>query len=285
MDGEYIVRAARCTLAEARALLAVERKALGDSPYVAEEILDVLRRPEHHAYVACLGDDVVGFCSCFETRAGGGNRLELDMLGVLPAHRHHGLATALVTRSMREARQRGVTDFRAVVATDNLESCSVFRRAGLPPSPHAFDMLVYEITDSRPAASLPHRWEWQITRGGSPGAVVRPDVGSCRFACGREMHRLKDEEGLTVATAECLQVQTMAYQGLWLEKLWGASDRATRLMARALVERAKALDLDEIGYLAQRKREAVHAAGESSPLIHEGFECVGSYLVFGARRT
>jgi len=279
VSGAYLVRPVRHTLPEAGALLAVERKSLGDSPYAAREILKVLRRPEHYAYVACLGSMVVGFCSSFETASDQGSRLELDMLGVLPAHRHRGLGTALVRTSMGEALRRGVREFRAVVAVDNVASHLVFVGAGLATLPHRFDMMIYEISGRRPLGFLPEGWSLHA------GGLGRPEPASDGLASGRETHTLKDQAGAIAAMAQCLQVHTLAYRGMWLEKLWGASKRATRLAARAVVERAKVLGLDEIGYLAPSRGDADDQASNSAALLGEGYKRVGSYHVFKARRA
>ncbi len=56
------------TLADAEALLAVERQSLQDSPYTSAEVQQVLLRPEHAAYLAWRGAEPVGLCSCFETQ-------------------------------------------------------------------------------------------------------------------------------------------------------------------------------------------------------------------------
>ena len=87
------IRPVRPILADATALLAVERRSLGDSPYTPEEALAILRREEHHAYLALAGGRPVGFCSSFETPTDAGPRLELDMLGVHPGYRGRGIAT------------------------------------------------------------------------------------------------------------------------------------------------------------------------------------------------
>ena len=71
------IRPARPVPADAEALLAVERSSLGDSPYTPEEVLAVLRLPEHYACLALAEGRPVGFCSCFETPTDAGPRLEI----------------------------------------------------------------------------------------------------------------------------------------------------------------------------------------------------------------
>ncbi|OGO04231.1 MAG: hypothetical protein A2Y73_00575, partial [Chloroflexi bacterium RBG_13_56_8] len=161
MGETYVIRRVYPTLADAQILLAVERESLGDSNYTPEEALRVLARPEHHAYVATLDGEVVGFASCFETPCERGTRLEIDMLGVAAARRRRGLATRLILHSMREAEERGVRAFRAVVAEKNLASQRAFRCAGFVSSPSPLDMLIYEVGGTIPVGFLPPKWAWR----------------------------------------------------------------------------------------------------------------------------
>lgn len=263
MCNDYVVQKVLSTLAGAEALLAVERATLGDSPYEAAHILELLQRPEHHAYLATLEGTPVGFCSCLETPTREGPRLELDMLGVLAAHRGRGVATQLVRCAMEDALRRGVERFRAIVREDNVASRRVFERAGLSLF-YACDMLVYEIRGRVPLAFLPEGWTWSF-------APLAP---------GLEAHELRNAAGAPAATSECLQVHTLAYAGLWLERLWADSDQAQALIGRAAVERAKALSLDEVGYLLPQTD-----GSRSDALLREGYRCTGRYVILTARRT
>lgn len=264
MRDDYVVQKILPTLVEAEALLAVERATLGDSPYEAAHILELLQRPEHYAYLATLEGAAVGFCSCLETPTRDGPRLELDMLGVLAAHRGCGVATRLIRRAVEDALQRGVERFRAVVRKDNVASRQAFERAGLSPSACTYDMLVYEIRGHMPLAFLPEGWTWSF-------APLVP---------GLEVHELHDATGTRVTVAECLQVHTLAYAGLWLERLWAASDRTQALIGRAVVERAKALSLDEVGYLLPQIE-----ARRSDALLREGYRHTGRYIILTAGRA
>jgi GNAT superfamily N-acetyltransferase len=257
-----MIRLASRTLADAAALLAVERASLGDSDYTPEEALAVLERTESHVYLAQVDQEYVGFCSCFETPRAEGPRLEIDMLGVLPAHRGQGIATALVARSLSDAVARGTHAFRAVVAEENRASQRAFERVGFVCS-QSVQMLVYALYGWAPIAFLPAGW------------IHRKDQAHSE---GGERHRLVDADGSVAAAAECLPVHTLAYVGLWIESIWGASTQALRLMARALVERAKRLTCDEVGYLLPLADEA--RCWE--PLLSEGFADVGRYRVYTA---
>ena len=289
------IRGARPTLADATALLAVEGQSLGDSSYTPEQVLSILQRPEHFAYLASVGGTAVGFCSCFETPTGNGHRLEIDMLGVVPDYRQQGLGTCLIAHSMAEARRRSLQAFRAVVSVDNVSSQRAFRRAGLEPSSHAFDMVVYEIRGLSATKFLPEGWSWHIAQEGTwPAWLARlangqadrrmPDQPLHTFnadGCGHEVHWLEDGEASVVAIAECLKVHTVAYEGLWIEKLAADSARSGGWIARAVVERAKSLSLDEVGYL-------VPSSGKEDIRLswtREGFLIRGAYYVFTAERV
>ena len=76
--------------------------------------------------------------------------------------------------------------------------------------------------------------------------------------------------------AECLRVYTMTYKGLWLERLWARSKRAYLPMARALVEHAKIVGLDEVGYLAPQG----DAEEQLASFMTEGYSRVGEYIRF-----
>ena len=271
MNGDYSIRRAQLTLAEAENLLAAERQSLGDSPYTPPGILAVMRRPEHYTYVACLGGITVGFCSCFETPSDEGSRLEIDLLGVMPEHRGHGLAAGLIGYGVAEARQRGASRFRGVVAAQNLASQRAFQRAGLAPSPTPCTMLMYILQGNSPVSFLPAGWEWHVDKIGS---VLRYTLHAPTPASPSFSRR--------VALAECLEVYTLSYHGLWLETIWAASSEVEQVMARAIVEHAKIQDMDEVGYLAPQAHpgtETDHAA-----FIREGYQNAGSYLRF-TRRT
>lgn len=74
----------------------------------------------------------------------------------------HGIATALLHRLARYARQRGITKFVAVTMGSNLAMLDVFHHAGYPSSIH-FDNAEYSVTlDIR--ASVPFEERSLATR-------------------------------------------------------------------------------------------------------------------------
>jgi ribosomal protein S18 acetylase RimI-like enzyme len=255
------IRPVRTILADATALLAVEQRSLGDSPYTPEEALAILRRREHHAHLALAEGRPVGFCSTFETSTDAGPRLELDMLGVHPDYRGRGIATALLRAAIAEAHNRGIRLFRGVVAADNLPSQRAFERAGLRHDALPRDLTVYEVRGDAPLPYLPEGWQ----------AHVMPEA----------LH-IRDDEGRTVALAEVQRAYTLAYRGLWLERHWAATPRALLVLALGLVERARALDLDEVGYLAPPASEAPARDNEAVTWARAGYRVVGRYYRYTA---
>ena len=276
---EYAIRQAEPTLRDATALLRVEGQSLGDSPYRPPQALDLLRTPEHYAYLAFSGERAVGFCSCIELTGIEGRCLEVDMLGVLRESRERGVAAALVRCSLDAARRRGVKRARAVVATDNVASRKVLLKAGLQMPVAPCEMHVHKLHGYGAVPTVPSGWRWHRASGGQFQPLAGP--GSAFSACGRgrHVHWLVDGTG-TVAMAECVRIETMAYRGMWLERLWAASDRALRLMARLVVEEAKRLRLDEVGYLCPSSgpRDRARLA-----LLRAEYCSVGSYHILTAR--
>jgi hypothetical protein len=195
------------------------------------------------------------------------------MLGVLPAWRGRGIATQLITHALGQAAARGVRSARSVVASGNVASQRAFERAGFralaspggAASSLVHAMLVYAIGGLCPQP-LPPGWEVRLT---------------ANDAC---EHLELDHQSQLVGAAECLRVQTLCYSGLWVERLAATSDRALGWLARAVVERAKSLDLHEVGYLApQAEPRATDArAPRCLPLVREGYADRGDYYVYTA---
>jgi hypothetical protein len=130
---------------------------------------------------------------------------------------------------------------------------------------------MYILQGNSPVSFLPAGWEWHVDKIGS---VLRYTLHAPTPASPSFSRR--------VALAECLEVYTLSYHGLWLETIWAASSEVEQVMARAIVEHAKIQDMDEVGYLAPQAHpgtETDHAA-----FIREGYQHAGSYLRF-TRRT
>jgi ribosomal protein S18 acetylase RimI-like enzyme len=282
MMNHYTIRKARPTEQDAAALRLAEQHSLGDSDYASAEVLQVLRRPEQHTYLAVSdgNGEVAGFCSCIETPAAGGAlRLEIDMLGVIAAHRRQGVARRLVGRAMDEAVERGVRACRSVVAVGNVASQGVFRSAGFVAGSAPLRMVTYDILGLHPVEFLPAGWRLQAV---GEGVIPAPD-GDTPFeagGAGRWVHRLEGADGRLQALSEVLEVHTLAYYGMWVERLWVASDVALGVMFRGLIERAKTLDMDMVSRMWPTDGDA----GALDVLLRAGYQVVGEYWGLEATR-
>jgi len=224
------------------ALRSVEHLSLGDSDYTEAEILSVLRRPEHMAIGAWKDAILVGFCSCLVTATAAGLRLELDMLGVLQKYRNHGIASELVGACLAWARDRGIDRARALVRKDNLPSLKVFRHHGIA----ARQLLALWIHELAPPAS------------GSGGASAKWNVHFQRLSTASRTEpatapayrcRVASYGGALMATADLTVAHTLAYKGIWVEKLWYASHAALIALLDGLRIFGHTQNLDEIGRL------------------------------------
>jgi hypothetical protein len=150
------------------------------------------------------------------------------------------------------------------------------------PPGEPFSVLAYEVRGADPVGFLPPKWSWHTAQDGDTSIPNEPVQSLNAEGRGREVHWIEDAKGVTVAAAECQTVYTLAYRGLWLEKLWASSSTAMGLVARAVIERAKAMDLDEVGYLAPRESSSRSITARITPLLREGYRGVGGYYVFTA---
>jgi ribosomal protein S18 acetylase RimI-like enzyme len=258
---------------DAERLKALEACTLGDSDLSAGEMRAVLARPEQRVYLAEADAQAVGFCATFETASPQGRRLELDMLGVAEQWRGRGIAQALVRRAMGDAAGRGIRSFRAVVATDNAASARVFERCGLLPGPERRELLVYTIRGTAPQAYLPGGWQEEADGAAADWPTALRAYGGLP---GHQLALIRDATGSPVAGAALLTVYTIAYSGLWVEAHWSLGDHATRALARAAVERAKAAGLDEVGLLLARSANT----SELWVYVEEGYQRAGTYRWF-----
>jgi len=272
-----VIRPALPTTEDAAALLAVERATLADSPYTPEEVRAVLARPEQHAWLAIAGQEAVGFLSCLETPAHAGRRLELDMLGVRADYRGRGLATHLLTRAITEAQCHGIPRARGVTHEDNPAAQRAFERAGLTAAQDRFEMRVYPIAGTVPLP-LPEGFTSRALRPGEEAHVLDGGAPWRSSGEGSIVLAVADSAGSRAAFVEALHVHTLAYKGLWIERLRAPTTRALRAALRAIIEEAKRRTVDEVGYLAPPA--AASEPDARTAWFREGFVAMGRYRVY-----
>jgi GNAT superfamily N-acetyltransferase len=269
MVNPFEIRRAIASEADAAAIQIVEHNSLGDSSYSLVHILQLLRNPAHYPYLAWLEDNPVGFCWCFETPFSVGNRLEVDLLGVLPAYRQQHIATNLIQVARSEAQQRGIKVFRGVIARDNLPSQHAFLSAGFSSGQEPGEMLVYRLAGRKPAVSLPEHLSWRIVPGSGYDAEADNSSGvfTAKLLSGVKL----------VATADCLLVNTLIYRGVWIERLDGAEEDIL-LLVRALIAWCAQQALDELGILCSHY--SLTQSGQYEALWRAGLESWGGFYIF-----
>ena len=137
-----LVRRFDGSLADARGLLRVERATFDESPYNAHEVQAMLAGGSQWAWLATLGDDVIGFIIAFPTSRLGGSWWEMDLLAVDPDWAGRGLGRRLI-RAAASGGSELADRARAVVATDNVASARAFAKAGFQPVPETHRLLIY----------------------------------------------------------------------------------------------------------------------------------------------
>jgi len=262
-----VIRPAPHAPQDAEGIRRVQQVALGDAPYDPDALLATMCRPGHCTHVATEGAEIIGFCDTFASPTADGPRLEVDLLGVLPWHRRRGIATELLTTALKHAHGQGIQACRAIVRVDNLASRRVFERAGLH-SVGLHYLVMRSLSGGSPSLSA-----------GAGRTCVVTDTGICsEFTDPRDSTtlRLLDDSGACLAEAECLHVHTLAYGGLWVERVSARDATQAMALADALVALGGRHGTDRVGYLIP-----ADAAGEHHVAwLRAGYERIGTYVVF-----
>jgi ribosomal protein S18 acetylase RimI-like enzyme len=269
-----VVRAFDGSLADAEGLLAVERATFDESPYSPDEVRAMLSRgPQgQRAWLALESGQVAGFLVAFATHGLRGPSWEMDLLAVHPDAAGRGLATRLI-RAAAAHGARLARRARAVVAMENEPSVRAFLRAGFCADTQRCQLLVH-----RPA-------EQGVPRGPVPGMEVRPARSAAEvepwLPAGLAAATLPraglsllvaEEGGGAAGYAELLEVQTLLYRGFWIESLAAASHWVRLALVQAVLARAAAAGLDEVGAMVPAGDLAWQQA-----LLDVGFQSLGDF--------
>ncbi len=123
MSGIQIRRAARGDLPS---ILRIERVSFTVDAWDAEIFRAYLEDCPELFFVATNGTTVAGYAiACIDGRGA-----DLDSIAVHPRYRHHGVATALLQRTIASLRRRRVPVCRLVVRRTNRTAIALYRRFG-----------------------------------------------------------------------------------------------------------------------------------------------------------
>jgi len=271
----YTIREASTSIDDAEALSRVEAVTLGDSDLSANEMLAVLSQPGQYIYLAHdLDGTCIGMLASFDRHCETGERLELDMLGVVAPWRGRGVARNLVGRAIDDGRSRGCTEYRAVVAVDNLASRRVFERCGLASRGPGYRLMTRVFAGFASVPLLPDGWAQESTPALAERDWAYP-VGS-GWCSAWEGIRLLDASGKQAAVVALQRVDTIAYSGYWIEGLWSQNLASGQLALDVAAEYAKSCELDEVGMLIPMGDDLWQAA------MAAGYEHAGDYGVLVA---
>jgi ribosomal protein S18 acetylase RimI-like enzyme len=297
-----LIRPFEGSLRDAKGLLAVDRGTFAESPYNADQVIHLLTRGEQRAWLAIVEGEVTGFVTAFPTHTLYGSNWEVDLVAVQPAFQKQGIATELVKAAVEGAGGHGLDVARAVVAMDNPASQRAFTKAGFTPDETVCYLLLYEIRGFAPRPldsgsvtvrdlALSSEEAVAVLRLGQ-GLTLRPD--DVLALAGRQANEIlvavRGEE--IVGFAELLYVETLLYQGIWLESLIarGADREVQAALISEAVERAKRQRLDEVGCLVPTRKRGMAEGAERAKnvedhvlretLVGQGFSIVNEYYIF-----
>lgn len=299
-----VVRAFDGSLADAEGLLAIEKATFDESPYDAREIQAMLIEGPQRAWLATVGGHIVGFAIAFPTNSLCGPCWEIDLLAVHANWTRRGLATRLI----RAASAHGATmarRARAAVATDNAASAATFRRAGFRAGPETCALLIFrpekqELSSSfttgitvREAASVAEITAWlpqdlatNTPPESKPVEVVREPSLQAQRIVEPANHSgqtplsilVAEQNGRVAGYAELVRVQTLLYQGVWIESLAASTPPVRAALAHEVVSRGIAAALDEIGAMAPADNRPLRETLQAT-----GFCSLGDFYLFTAR--
>ncbi len=226
----FSIRPMMPTLQDAQGILAVDATTFGDCRDEPGQLLEVSATGGQRVWVAEQNRQVVGFVSAFATRSLSADRWEIDELAVHPQAQGQGIGTALVVQAVAGC-PPGWTA-RTLIACHNRASQRAFARSGFAPR-IAVRLLVYDVSAQRPAPGSGH----SVRRANLDDAEALSRMSGCAVQRVRALlqrpqnvYWLADGESGARGFLELLYVQTLQYEGGWLEAGSGVDGQAIRLL-------------------------------------------------------
>ena len=117
------------TIGDLDAVAAVERRCFPeDEAFSRRQLRYLLEQAEGASYVACRGQEVVGYITLLTRRTA--RNLRIYSVAVDPAARGCGAGQALVNAAIALARQLGLDEVTLEVRTDNAPAIGLYARNG-----------------------------------------------------------------------------------------------------------------------------------------------------------
>ena len=120
------------TIGDLDAVAAVERRCFPeDEAFSRRQLRYLLEHAEGASYVACRGQEVVGYITLLTRRTA--RNLRIYSVAVDPAARGCGAGQALIDAAVALARQLGLREVTLEVRTDNDAAIRLYTRSGFRP--------------------------------------------------------------------------------------------------------------------------------------------------------
>jgi ribosomal protein S18 acetylase RimI-like enzyme len=121
----------QATPKDAQALAMLKKSIWPEEESEPRKITAALSHPDHKTFVAETDEQLIGFVDGFRTLSARGNlRWEVDLLGVAPAWRGHGLGGHLTRACLQAGQRHGAALGRALIQVNNVASQITFRQLG-----------------------------------------------------------------------------------------------------------------------------------------------------------
>lgn len=270
MGEAVIIRSFQDSLADAEGVLDVERATFDEAPYAAGEVQAMLARGAQRAWLAITEERVVGFVIAFATSGLAGPCWEIDLLAVHPDWTGRGVATRLIRAAAAHGAE-AAPRARAVVATNNPGSARAFRRSGF--CRYALCELLIFRSENRALAP------WTaggITVREASSREIAPLLtvkgSDADWHPGDLTLLLAERDGQPAGYAELIQVQTLLYQGVWIESLVASTAPVRTALAHGAMAWANRMNLDEVGMMVPDRELPLRAS-----LRDVGFQSLGKF--------
>ena len=127
-----------------------------------ELIQNALSLADHTCYVAVADNHVVGFMDCFPTQNQTTQRMDMDLLAVLPEYQGNRIASKLIRLCLYHPHNTQPILFRSLIQVKNIASQKAFQHNGFVLQPEIYTLFILSPGNNEPA----------IKRKGFSGTII-----------------------------------------------------------------------------------------------------------------
>ncbi len=138
------IRSFNDTLQDATQLKEVDLLTFQDCKYSEERIIEIAKDQRNNIFVAEIDMRIVGFISLLLVQTLHYRGLWVDLIAVVPAYQHKGIATKLLEQGKQYSEELGVDFMSGLVAINNTGSQGTFKKCDFQPLEKAFHLFLWE---------------------------------------------------------------------------------------------------------------------------------------------